>query len=197
MVIRSAHLAAHPDMFECILQRIFYALGDLPYRIFCDVGFNAGLRRNLGHSGAHSMLSLHVDGRWMRMKILVVGGGGREHALCWAIAASPLVENLYSAPGNAGINTVAECVPIGADDVDGLVEFAVERIIDFVIVGPEAPLVAGLVDRLEEIGIKAFGPSAAAAQLESGGAIPRIDYFLGVNRVNGMRDPGPGTWGEG
>ena len=69
------------------------------------------------------------------MKILVVGGGGREHALCWAITASPLVENLYCAPGNAGINAVAECVPIGEDDVDGLVAFAVERAIDAIYAG--------------------------------------------------------------
>ncbi len=101
------------------------------------------------------------------MKILVVGSGGREHALCWAIAASPLVEMLYCAPGNAGIAAEAECVPIGADDVEGIVEFATEHAIEFVVVGPEAPLVAGLVDRLEATGIKAFGPSAEAAQLEA------------------------------
>ncbi len=101
------------------------------------------------------------------MKILVVGSGGREHALCWAIAASPLVEKLYCAPGNAGIAAEAECVPIGAEDVDGLVRFAIEGGIEFVVVGPEAPLAAGLVDRLEAVGIKAFGPSAEAAQLEA------------------------------
>ena len=101
------------------------------------------------------------------MKILVVGSGGREHALCWAIAASPLVERLYCAPGNAGIAAEAECVPIGADDIDGLVGFAADRAIEFVVVGPEAPLAAGLVDRLEAAGIKAFGPSAEAAQLEA------------------------------
>ena len=101
------------------------------------------------------------------MKILVVGSGGREHALCWAITASPLVTKLYCAPGNAGISADAECVPIAADDVDGLVEFASERSIEFVVVGPEAPLVAGLVDRLEAAGIRAFGPSGAAAQLEA------------------------------
>ncbi len=101
------------------------------------------------------------------MKILVVGSGGREHALCWAIAASPLVETLYCAPGNAGIAAEAECVPVGANDVDGLVGFAADRAIEFVVVGPEAPLAAGLVDRLEAAGIKAFGPSAEAAQLEA------------------------------
>ena len=100
------------------------------------------------------------------MKILVVGGGGREHALCWAIAASPLCSKLYCAPGNAGIAAEAQCVAIAADDVDGLVAFAARTAIDFVVVGPEQPLVAGLVDRLAATGIKAFGPSAAAAALE-------------------------------
>ena len=100
------------------------------------------------------------------MKVLVVGSGGREHALCWSIAASPLCDKLYCAPGNAGIAAEAECVPIGAEDVPALVDFAKSEAIDFVVVGPEAPLCAGLVDRLTEAGIKAFGPSAAAAQLE-------------------------------
>jgi len=100
------------------------------------------------------------------MRILVVGGGGREHALCWAIAASPLCDKLYCAPGNAGIAAEAECVPIGAEDIAKLVAFARERKIDFCVVGPEAPLVAGLADRMEEAGIKTFGPSAAAAALE-------------------------------
>jgi len=100
------------------------------------------------------------------MKVLVVGGGGREHALCWSIAASPLCETLYCAPGNAGIAQEAECVPIAAEDIDGLVKFACEVGIDFAVVGPEAPLVGGLVDRLEAAGVKAFGPSAAAAILE-------------------------------
>ncbi|MPY73669.1 MAG: phosphoribosylamine--glycine ligase [Alphaproteobacteria bacterium] len=100
------------------------------------------------------------------MKVLVVGSGGREHALCWAIAASPLCDALYCAPGNAGIAADAECVTIGAEDFDGLVAFAREKSIDFVVVGPEAPLVAGLVDRMTESGIKAFGPTEAAAALE-------------------------------
>jgi phosphoribosylamine--glycine ligase len=100
------------------------------------------------------------------MKVLVVGSGGREHALCWAIAASPLCDKLYCAPGNAGIAREAECVPIKADDLDGLVRFATGNAIDFVVVGPEQPLVLGLVDRLEAAGIKAFGPTAAAAALE-------------------------------
>jgi phosphoribosylamine--glycine ligase len=100
------------------------------------------------------------------MKVLVVGGGGREHALCWSIAASPLVTKLYCAPGNAGIAQDAECVAISAEDIDGLLKFSVETQIEFVVVGPEAPLVGGLVDRLAEIGIKAFGPSARAAIME-------------------------------
>jgi phosphoribosylamine---glycine ligase len=100
------------------------------------------------------------------MRILVVGSGGREHALCWVIAASPLVTKLFCAPGNAGIAEEAECVPLAAEDVPRLTAFALEQKIDFVVVGPEAPLVLGLVDRLAEAGIKAFGPSAAAAALE-------------------------------
>ena len=100
------------------------------------------------------------------MKVLVVGGGGREHALCWSISASPLVTRLYCAPGNAGIAQDADCVPIAAEDVEGLVAFAAENHIEFVVVGPEVPLVAGLVDKLAAVGIKAFGPSAAAAMME-------------------------------
>ena len=100
------------------------------------------------------------------MRVLVVGSGGREHALAWAIAASPLVDTLYCAPGNAGIAEEAECVPIRATDIAGLVGFCRRERIDFVVVGPEAPLVLGLVDALEAEGIPAFGPSAEAAALE-------------------------------
>ena len=100
------------------------------------------------------------------MKVLVVGSGGREHALCWAIARSPLCEALYCAPGNAGIAAVAECVPVAAEDLSGVVAFARVTEIDFVVVGPESALVAGLVDRLRDAGIKAFGPDARAAILE-------------------------------
>ncbi|MEQ9330856.1 phosphoribosylamine--glycine ligase [Thalassobaculum sp.] len=107
------------------------------------------------------------------MRILVVGSGGREHALCWAIAASPLVDALYCAPGNAGIAREATCVPIPVEDLDAIVGFARDERIDFVVVGPEGPLVAGLVDRLDATGIKAFGPNAAAAVLEGSKAFTK------------------------
>ncbi len=100
------------------------------------------------------------------MKVLVVGSGGREHALCWAIAKSAKCTTLLAAPGNAGIAQVARCVDIAADDIEALVDFAVTEKIDFVVVGPEVPLVAGLVDKLTNHDIKAFGPTARAAQLE-------------------------------
>ncbi len=100
------------------------------------------------------------------MRILIIGSGGREHALAWAIAASPLTDKLYCAPGNAGIAEEATCVALAPEDQDAIVRFCRRERIDFVVVGPEAPLVAGLVDRLEEAGIKAFGPSAKAAELE-------------------------------
>jgi phosphoribosylamine--glycine ligase len=100
------------------------------------------------------------------MRVLVIGSGGREHALCWAIAASPLCDQLYCAPGNPGIAKEASCVPIAATDIDAILAFAQKEKIDFVVIGPEAPLVAGLVDKVEAAGIAAFGPSAAAAALE-------------------------------
>jgi len=100
------------------------------------------------------------------MNILVIGSGGREHALCWAIAASPLVENLYCAPGNAGIARDATCLPVDPLDFDAIVKTCRDRKIDLVVVGPEQPLVAGLVDRLQAEDIRAFGPRASAAILE-------------------------------
>ncbi len=101
------------------------------------------------------------------MNILIIGGGGREHALAWAVAASPLITKLYCAPGNAGISQVATCLPIGALDFDQIINACKEHDIDFVIVGPDDPLAEGLVDRLNEERIKAFGPTRAAAQLEA------------------------------
>jgi len=100
------------------------------------------------------------------MKVLVVGGGGREHALCWAISASPLLTTLWCAPGNAGIAEVAECVAIAAEDVAGVVGFARAQGVDLVVVGPEAPLTLGLADACEAAGLRCFGPSQAAARLE-------------------------------
>ncbi len=107
------------------------------------------------------------------MKVLVVGGGGREHALCWALGASPLVEAVLCAPGNAGIAEVARCVPVKADDLDGLVALAQAEQVGLVVVGPEVPLVLGLVDRLQAVGVRAFGPTAAAARLEGSKAFTK------------------------
>ena len=100
------------------------------------------------------------------MRILVVGGGGREHALCWAISASPLCTKLYCAPGNAGIAEVAECVDVGAEDIPGQVALAQKLKIDFVVIAPDAPLVAGMADAFATAGIRAWGPTKAAARLE-------------------------------
>ena len=100
------------------------------------------------------------------MRILVVGGGGREHALCWAISASPLCTKLFCAPGNAGIAQVAECHDVGAEDIPGQVALAQKLKVDFVVIAPDAPLVAGMADAMAAAGIKHFGPSKKAAQLE-------------------------------
>ncbi len=100
------------------------------------------------------------------MNILILGSGGREHALAWKIAASPLIEKLYCAPGNAGIAQDAECVPLDIADHGKVIAFCKEKNIGFVVVGPEAPLTAGIVDDLAKAGIKAFGPTRAAARLE-------------------------------
>lgn len=100
------------------------------------------------------------------MKILVVGGGGREHALCWKLGQSPLVETLYCAPGNPGIAELAECVHIAADEIDALLDFALAEKIDLTVVGPEVPLTMGIVDRFQAAGLEIFGPNQAAAQIE-------------------------------
>ena len=101
------------------------------------------------------------------MKVLVIGGGGREHAIIRKLKESPKVDKIYCAPGNGGIAKDAECVAISAMDLDGAVTFAQEKQIDLVFVAPDDPLAAGMVDRFEEAGIPAFGPNAAAAQIES------------------------------
>lgn len=100
------------------------------------------------------------------MNVLVIGSGGREHALCWALAKSPLVGRLFCAPGNGGIAQVATCIDLDPKDSERVLALVRSEKIDFVVVGPEAPLVIGLVDKLAEKGVKTFGPTAAAAQLE-------------------------------
>ena len=107
------------------------------------------------------------------MKVFVVGGGGREHALVWKIVQSPRVDKIYCAPGNAGIAQQAECVNIGAEDIDGLLAFAQAKKIDLTVVGPEAPLVDGIVDRFKEAGLRIFGPGKKAAQLEGSKALAK------------------------
>ncbi len=100
------------------------------------------------------------------MKILVVGSGGREHALCWKIAQSPMSDELYCAPGNGGIAQHATCVPIKAEDIEALGDFAEQNRIDLTVVGPERPLIAGIADHFRSRGLTIYGPSAAAARLE-------------------------------
>src|SRR5580704_4144982 len=100
------------------------------------------------------------------MNILILGSGGREHALAWKIAASPLTDKLYCAPGNAGIAREATCIALDLADHAAVIAFCRENSIDFVVVGPEAPLCAGIVGDLEAAGVKTFGPSRAAARLK-------------------------------
>ncbi|NLM58379.1 MAG: phosphoribosylamine--glycine ligase [Clostridium sp.] len=135
------------------------------------------------------------------MKVLVVGSGGREHALVWKIAQSSLVEELYCAPGNGGISAIAQCVPIKAMDIEGIVKFSKEKQMDMVVVAPDDPLAAGMVDALEEAGIRAFGPNKAAAVIESSKSfakelmkkynIPTADYEVFDNSsdaINYLKD---------
>lgn len=107
------------------------------------------------------------------MKVLVVGGGGREHAICWKLAQSPRVTRLFCAPGNAGIAQVANCVNVKATDVDGMVRWAKDNAMDFVVVAPDDPLALGMVDALEAAGIPAFGPRANAAVIEASKAFSK------------------------
>ena len=107
------------------------------------------------------------------MNILVVGGGGREHAICHALKKSDRVDKLFCASGNGGISEIAECVDIKATDIDGIVRYAQNNPIDFVMVAPDDPLALGLVDALEKAGIRAFGPSADAAIIESSKAFSK------------------------
>lgn len=107
------------------------------------------------------------------MKVLVIGGGGREHAICWKLAQSPRVKELYCAPGNAGIAEIARCVDIGVMDFEKMTEFAKQEAFDLVVVGPDDPLAAGLVDALEAAGLRAFGPRKSAAILEGSKAFSK------------------------
>ncbi|MEZ5965904.1 MAG: phosphoribosylamine--glycine ligase [Planctomycetota bacterium] len=126
------------------------------------------------------------------MKVLVVGGGGREHALCWKIGQSPLVRQVYCAPGNAGIAASGvECVDIAANNLDGLRAFATDERIDLVVVGPEEPLCAGLVDRLQAASIRVFGPTKKAAEIEGSKAFAR-----GICRRHRIPSPTSWTFGE-
>ena len=107
------------------------------------------------------------------MKILVVGSGGREHAISWKLKQSPRVTELYCAPGNAGISQIAQCVAISAEDIDGLLDFALKNEIDLTVVGPEVPLTMGIVDLFEKHQLKIFGPSQAAAEIEGSKAFSK------------------------
>ena len=100
------------------------------------------------------------------MRVLVVGQGGREHAICWKLRQSPQVKELYAAPGNAGIAAVADCVPIGVADIIELADFAEKLKIDLTVVGPELPLTLGIVDEFQKRGLTIFGPTRLAAELE-------------------------------
>lgn len=107
------------------------------------------------------------------MKVLVVGSGGREHAICWALKKSPKVTELYCAPGNGGIGEIAQCVDVKATDIPGMVAWAKENKMDFVMVAPDDPLAMGMVDAMEEAGIRAFGPRANAAIIEGSKAFSK------------------------
>jgi len=107
------------------------------------------------------------------MKVLVVGSGGREHAICWKLKQSSRVTELYCAPGNAGIGKDAECIPVSAEDIPGIVALAQEKAIDLAVIGPEVPLAMGIVDALEAVGVKTFGPNKKCSQLEASKAFTK------------------------
>ncbi len=115
------------------------------------------------------------------MNILIIGSGGREHVLAWKIRQSPLVKKIYCAPGNGGMATIGECVAISPMDIEALCAFAKDHLVDLTIVGPEAPLVAGIVDRFAKEGLKIFGPTAAAARLEGSKVFAK--EFMARHRV--------------
>lgn len=107
------------------------------------------------------------------MKILVVGSGGREHAIAWKLAQSPKVEKVYCAPGNAGIADVAECINVKAGDIEGICSVAKEKAVDMAVIGPEVPLAMGITDELEKVGVKTFGPNKKCSQLEASKAFTK------------------------
>jgi len=107
------------------------------------------------------------------LRILVIGGGGREHALVWKFRQSPMVKEIYCAPGNAGIAELASCIDIGVEDINVLLEFALEKKIDLTVVGPEVPLTLGVVDKFQARGLRIFGPSQKAAEIEGSKAFSK------------------------
>lgn len=115
------------------------------------------------------------------MNVLVVGGGGREHAIVWKLSQSPKVDKIYCAPGNAGIALDAECVNLKAEDVQGLCAFATDHQIDLAVIGPEVPLAMGIVDEMEAAGIRAFGPNKKCSQLEASKAFTK--HFLEKHNI--------------
>ncbi|RKO66970.1 phosphoribosylamine--glycine ligase [Desulfofundulus salinus] len=127
------------------------------------------------------------------MKVLVVGGGGREHALVWKLKQSPRVKEIFCAPGNAGIASLARCVPIGAEDISGLVAFARQEKIDLTVVGPEGPLTMGIVDSFNEAGLAIFGPTARAAAIEGSKVLAKelmAKYDIPTARFAAFSDAG-------
>ena len=122
------------------------------------------------------------------MKVMIVGGGGREHAILEKLRENPRIEKIYALPGNGGMAAHAECMPIKATDIDGIVRFAAEQAIDFAVIGPDDPLIAGVCDRLRANGVRCFGPSKAAAAIEGSKSfaknlmrkygIPTADYAV-------------------
>ena len=121
------------------------------------------------------------------MKVLVIGSGAREHALVWKLAQSTNVEEILVAPGNAGTASIATNVPVSAEDIEGLQKIARECRVDLTIVGPESPLAAGLVDRFQELGLRAFGPTKRAARIECSKIYAKkLMWQLGIPTASGM-----------
>ena len=114
------------------------------------------------------------------MKVMIVGSGGREHAIAWKVSQSPKVDQIYCVPGNAGMADLAECVDISVEDIDGCVQFAKDKAVDLVVVGPEVPLVLGMADAMQAAGIRVFGPNKKCAQFEGSKAFTK-DFLIRHN----------------